>query len=251
VPVDYSKMVIAIATHNRPVYAQTLADSWAATAPAYREMRVIVNHPLGAEGFTPPPRCSILRTGRPPEHPGCMARTWNLAMLWAFRDPEVEWLLCSMDDTEVLPGWPAILEKRKADLYLAPASDLCFLMSREVFRRVGWNDERFPVMAYDAWDWQARVVREMGPERVVSEDAHGWHISPIGLSAFWKHIGNGAAPTSRPRDFEIVNRTFLEEKWGAPPVQSGTAFWFHAMTGSGPLIPEIDWYPWCDRGAAR
>ncbi len=246
--IDYGKLVITIATHNRPAYLQVCANAWASTAPTYRQMRVIVNHPDGDAGFKPPERCHVLHTGRPPEHVGCIARTWNLAMLWAFRDPEVEWLLCSFDDVSVAPGWAAVLERRDADLYLAPASDICFLMNREVLRRAGWNDERFPVMAYDAWDWQARAVRALGAERVVIEDDHGWGVNPIGLRQFWGHIGGGGAPTSRKLGYEAVNQAWLAEKWGTGAV--GAGFWHDAMTGPGPRVPEINWYPWFDRGKA-
>jgi len=245
--VNFERMDIVIVTHNRSAMLQELALAWAATAPTYHAMRIITYNPAGVAAFKPLPRCEVARLWWPPEHVGCMAKMWNLAMIWAFRDPEVEWLLCSMDDTEVSAGWPELLASRDADLYLAPASDLCFLLNRRALRLAGWFDERFPVIGYQDWDWEARAVRALGACRVVVEDQHGWVVNPIGLSAFWRHAGGGATPTTRDMRHQHQARAWLEEKWGND-ASHGADFWNRAMAGPGPKVPEVEWYPWFDRG---
>lgn len=242
--VNFSRMVIAIVTWNRPAKLQALARTLSATAPDYRGMYVIVNHPDGAVGFDPPFRCRVVNSGRPPEHPGCMAKSWNLAMLWAFRDPEVEWLLCAMDDLEVSPGWADCLGRYDASLYLAPAGDVGFLFNRDTLRKVGWFDERFPTIGFQEWDWQVRAIKGLGTAQVSIEDAHGWRHNPVGLSGHWAHYGTAENRQRNPL-WEPIAAGWLTQKWGRG---IGDVI---AMLASGdiadPLIAEIDWYPWFQR----
>ena len=242
--IDFSKVAVAISTHNRPPQLIECVRQWVETLPDYRAMHVIVNHPDGARGFVPPPRCQIIQSGRVPEHVGCMAKTWNLAMQWGFRDPEVEWLLCSMDDVVITPGWPMLLTFYDADLYMAPAGDIVFLMNRRALRLAGWFDERFPVIGFQEWDWTARAIRRLGLNRVSLDDAHGWHHNTIGLAAHWVHVGSNH--TLRDMRFQGVSERWLEQKWGMPMLN------VIGMISSGdipePTVPEIDFYPWFDRG---
>jgi hypothetical protein len=245
--IDFSRTSIAISTHNRPAYLIECAKAWAETAPDYRAMFAVVNHPDGATGFSPPDpmRCRIIHTGRVPEHAGCMAKTWNLAMQWAFRDPQVDWCLCSMDDAEIRPGWANVVAAHDFDLYFAPAGDLVFLLHRRVLREVGWFDEHFPVVGFQEWDWQARAIRALGLPRVSLDDAHGWRHNPIGLSAFWIHRGEGAAPTTRQERYNAHAQAWLELKWGCPMQDM-----VHLLSSGNipaPRMPEIEWYPWFQR----
>jgi hypothetical protein len=241
---DFSRLAIAIVTWNRPAQLQALAERLVETIPEYRMVYVIVNHPDGAKGFQPPNRCLVISSGRPPEHHGCMAKSWNLAMLWAFRDPETEWLLCTMDDLRVLPGWPAVFDKHEADLYLAPAGDTGFVFNRTALRKVGWFDERFVVIGYQEWDWQARAIRGLGLSRVSLDDQHGWSHNPIGLREYWKHVGTSEA-RQRDATYEPRNAAWLEQKWQMSPTR------FIEMLKSGTIlptnVPEVDWYPWFPR----
>jgi hypothetical protein len=245
--VDPSKLVIAVSTHLRPVPLRVTVKLWRESCPDYRRMYVVVNHPDGAAGFEPPERCRIIHTGRVPQHPGCMSRTWNLAMQWAFQDPEVEWLLCSMDDVGVRQGWLDLVNRHAFQFYLAPCGDLVFLLHREVFRRVGWFDERFVVMGFQEWDWEARVLRALGVERVMMEDGHGWNHNAIGLHNYWFHTGD-FAPTHRDTSCQMLNEYWLHRKWGLHATRH-----FVDMMASGVVrecpTPEIDWYPWFSRQA--
>lgn len=243
--IDFARMSIVISTHNRPAYLLACAKGWLESAPTYREMHVIVNHPHGALGFELPPRAQILYTGRIPEHVGCMSKTWNLGMQWAFRNPEVEWCLCSMDDAVIFPGWAPVIENLDCDLFMAPAGDLVFLLNRRVLHEVGWFDERFPLVAFQEWDWEARAIRALGLSRVSIDDAHGWHHNGVGLGSYWQHLGNGGAPTSCNRIFDGVAAQWLTNKWGMD------IYTFQHMMSSGqivePKFPEIEWYPWFPR----
>ena len=240
---EAERLAIVVATHLRPALLPTVVQAWANTAPGYRALHVLVNHPDGAATLDAlPERCRVTHTGRTPEHAGCMARTWNLALQWAFRDPEVAWCLCAMDDTQPLPGWPAVVASRDADLYLAPAGDAAFLLNRRALREVGWFDERFAVIGFQEWDWEA--LRALGADRVVLEDAHGWTVNGIGLTGFWQA---NVDASRRSMDHQERNRAWLAEKWGAA-ADSGGGFWGAATTGPGPRVPELEPYPWFDRG---
>lgn len=242
--VDFARLAIVISTHNRPAGLVDCADRWVKTTPDYRAMHVLVHHPDGANGFEPPPRALIHHTGRVPEHAGCMSKTWNLGMQWAFRDSEVEWCLCSMDDGEAHPGWADLVARHDYDLYQAPAGDIVFLFNRRVLREVGWFDERFPLVAYQEWDWQARAIRTLGLNRVSLDDAHGWHHNPIGLSALWRHRGDGNMPTTCRREFDLVAAEWLQRKWKVQPHE------VIGMLSSGRIgesLPELEWYPWFPR----
>jgi len=121
--IDPSKLVIAVSTHLRPVPLRVTVKLWRESCPDYRQMYVVVSHPEGAVRFEPPERCQVIHTGRVPQHPGCMSKTWNLAMQWAFQDPDVEWLLCSMDDVGVRSGWLDLVNRHAFQLYLAPCGE--------------------------------------------------------------------------------------------------------------------------------
>jgi len=243
--IDFSKLAIAISTHNRPNYLQKVANAWSDTAPDYKEMYIFVHHPDGDKNFLPPKQCQVIHTGRIPEHAGCLSKTWNMAMQWAFRDPKIEWLACALDDAVILPGWAEILTKRDADLYVAPAGDIVFLMNRRVLQLVGWYDERFPLIGWQEWDWYARAIRALGLDRVVMEDAHGWKHNPIGLSDVWKHFGDGAAPTTCRRDLDGYAVDWFQKKWAMTP-----ASMLDCLTNGvipPPVEDEIQWYPWFKR----
>lgn len=247
--IDFGKMDIAIVTHNRPAMLSRCLHRWAETAPAYRQIHVVLNHPDGIRGVTPPPRTELIPTGRPPEHPGCMAKAWNLAMLWAFRDAETEWLLCSMDDVEVRDGdWPLLVNAVDRDLYLAPAGDLVFLLNRAVLRDVGWFDERFPVVAFQEWDWQARCIRRRGLDRVSIWDTHGWNHNPVGLERCWFHDDRSVAMEPCGRDWDRQAGVWLEQKWGLCLSNFARMMVFGDVLE--PTHGEVEWYPWFDRGAA-
>ena len=243
--IDLSKVVVVVSTHNRPHYLQRCVQGWLKSAPTLRRVYALVHHPEGDVGFSCPLECQIVHTGRVPEHAGCMSKTWNLAFQWGFRDPEVEWVICSMDDAEITPGWPEKLAAFDADLYLAPAGDLVFMLNRRALQKVGWFDERFPLIGYQEWDWQARAILGLGLDRVSLDDAHGWHHNPIGLGEHWIHIGGGAAPTTRSEHLMGAARWWLLEKWKRDATD------MVGMLSSGqitpPAHPEFEWYPWFSR----
>jgi len=241
--IDPSRMAIAISTHLREVPLRITVENWVKTCPDYRQMYVFVHHPDGVAKFEPPPRCTVLPTSRIPEHVGCMAKTWNLAFMWAFRDPAVEWILCSMDDIAVKPGWLELVNRHAFDIYLAPCGDTIFLMHRRILRQVGWFDERFPVMGFHEWDWEARIVKTFPRYRIMMEDGHGWNINPIGLHNFWIHMGE-FCPITRDVSFQKHNEDWLLKKWAL----RSTREFVDMMANGGPVsLPneaEINWYPW-------
>lgn len=246
---NYSRVALCVATHNRPEYLERCVANWLRTIPNLRALHVLVNHPDGARTFQPTLSTldyNVIHTGRPPEHGGCMAQTWNTAFLWAFRDPDVDWCICSMDDASILPGWVEKLAARDADFYAAPAGDLVFVLNRRALAKVGWFDERFRAIGFQEWDYQARAILALGEDRVVIEDAHGWEYNPVGLSQHWQHIGGGAAPTTRNETILGYAGWWLQEKWG-----QGVPHGFIGMMASHsitpPKVPEIEWYPWFSR----
>ena len=252
--IDWARVAVAVVTCCRPELCRATVAAAHDTLPDYRALYVIGNHPndlldvAGPMVMTEEPRrrWQFIATGRPPEHHGCLAGSWNLAMLWAFRDPEVEWLWCLQDDMEILFGWPELVKKRDADLYLAPAGDMAFLFNRRVLREVGWFDERFRVIGYHEWDWEARALLALGEDRVVIEDRHGWQHNAIGLWDLWRP----ARPAGLALKNELhldQNRRWLVRKWG---INHPLDLWGLAMAGRRPQHAEVEWYPWFDRGAA-
>lgn len=237
--IDYSKLSLAIVTWNRPGNLRKCLASWIDTLPKYRATYV-VNNGEEIEGWSEVSgRWSVIATGRPPEHVGNLAQSWNLAMLWAFRDSDVEWLLCSQDDMEAKSGWTDIIDGTSArDLYLAPAGDRAFLLHRSVLREVGWFDERYTTIGYQEWDWQMRALRALGKDRLSIEDAHGWYINPIDLGEYW----TCQLPEGGPKSQQYVerNRLWMEQKWNGADLKGLLA----CGKAIDPMYAEVEWYPW-------
>lgn len=255
--IDFERMDIAVVTCGRPMWLVATVQAWAETTPTYHRIHAICNSEDGAaaadrlRGYDD---LCVHRTGRPPEHAGNLAQSWNLAMLWAFRDSEVEWLLCSQDDVFVAPGWPAALERYDADLYVAPVGDVVFLMNRRVLRKVGWFDERFTTIGWHEWDWQYRALRDLGRDRVSIQDGHGWEYHPVGLGDFWQQPRTECrqdrerfpGPLMRKNERHLkLNDGWLREKWGMD--HGGLLYALRTGDLRPQLVPEVDWYPWFDR----
>lgn len=236
-PVDFGKLAIAIVTWNRPKGLLHTLERWTRTLPTYREGFIIANHP--DDTFVVPARFRVVRTGRPPEHAGNLTQSWNLAMLWAFRDPGVEWLLCSQDDVDIYDGWvDAIRDNPERDLYVALAGDQTFLFNRRIFREIGWFDERYVTIGYQEWDWQARACRTIPHDRLSIEDAHGWSLNAFGLSRYWQRPPH--LPENGYKDEQHIGRNYswMMEKWGVS---------LNAVLPDRvpePRYGEIEWYPW-------
>lgn len=240
--IDYARLAIAVVTWKRPNDLNRALHAWTATLPTYRAGYIIANHPESVNADTYiPPRYLIVPSGRPPEHAGNLSQSWNLAMLWAFRDPDVEWLMCSQDDVDIRPGWvEAIQNNPERDLYLAPAGDRVFLFNRTVLKAVGWFDERYTTIGYHEWDWQARVIRACSSDRISIEDAHGWSVNAFGLSQFWRTKED---PENGYKCERHIGRNYswMHEKWGV----SLNGVIPHSIPE--PRIGEIEWYPWFQR----
>jgi hypothetical protein len=258
--IDFAKLAIAIVTHRRPKEVQHTLRTALASVPGYRVLYVLGNHPDDQAGIgklvveTKDARVQFLPTGRIPEHGGRLAESWNTAFQWAFRDPEVEWLWCMHDDLDITPGWSDLVHGRDADVYVAPFGDTCFLLNRRAFREVGWFDERFTVRAYQDTDWELRAVWKLGRDRVVLENeirppkALKWvSLNPIGLLNHWR-LAQTFDDSPAKIDKDKPGLFWLKEKWdnarGVTPID------FDKAVAEGPAIPDIDFYPWFDRGAA-
>lgn len=238
------RLAIVVVTHNRPTQLRATIRDWTFSCPDYVRMRVIVNHPDGMNGITVPERCQVVHSGRPPEHQGNLAQSWNLGLLWAFRDPEVDWVALSQDDVVIEPGWLALANRVRADLYAAPAGDQVMLMNRRALREIGWFDERFTTIGFHEFDWFARAIRTLGPGWVMLEDAHGWSYNPVGLSSLWRSAHDGKH-TERSPSSQERGAAFFREKWGMGydeiigPMARGDV--------PAPRLGEVDWYPWFQR----
>jgi hypothetical protein len=236
---DYTKLAIAIVTWKRPKELQRTLHAWTQTLPDYRAGYIIANHQDSVNvDVQIPERFTVIPTGRPPEHAGNLSQSWNLAMLWAFRDPAVEWLLCSQDDVDIRSGWvEAIQSSPDRDLYLAPAGDQVFLFNRSIFNEVGWFDERYTTIGYHEWDWQARVCRAFPQDRLSIEDAHGWSVNGCGLGTLWQRTDE---PENGYKDEAHIGRNlaWMQDKWGI--------FLKNVMPNRvpEPHYGEIEWYPW-------
>lgn len=251
-PVNFEKLAIAIVTHNRPAIAQQTIDGALRSVPNYRACYLIGNHPLDESTIgqtflaANDLRRRFISTGRIPEHTGRLAESWNLAMQWAFRDPEVEWLWCMHDDITIQPGWSEKVIARPAELYSAPFGDMCFLFSRHAFEEVGWFDERYTGIGYQDNDWITLATWKLGKDNVVSENECNipkigltWIIhNPIGLKDYWQ--GREAMV-----DRKAVGFLWYERRWRNAWLDRRMD-WIKAIK-LGPAEPDFEWYPWFDR----
>jgi hypothetical protein len=118
-----------------------------------------------------------------------------------------------------------------------------------VLRNVGWFDERFIVMGFHEWDWEARVLHALGQSRVMMEDGHGWNINAIGLHHYWFHAGDIVPIEKRDTRCQMLNEYWLHQKWKLRTTREFIEMMENGTVRACPT-PEIDWYPWFHRGVA-
>lgn len=105
----------------------------------------------------------------------------------------------------------------------------CVLMTRSVFRRIGYLDEGFEIGNCEDDDYGYRS-RLLGLELVIAKDS------------FIHHVGSTTIKTLTPEQFEEMyarNLAFYSDKWGetGPLLQEAASHW-----GGGPLSAN-DFYP--------
>lgn len=247
--IDPKQTEIVIVGHTRHQMLKATLGYWEQTCPGYRSITVICNHPTTMDTVGLPERAIAISTGRIPTHPGYLSENWNLGLLWTFhQNKDTKWVILSQDDVRVSPGWLEIVNKHEADFYNAPAGDMIMLISRHAWRTVGWFDEHIRTIGGQDLDWIARAVVHLGPERIVSEDHHGWCYNAIGLEEFWESAGGKWKPgnsyaVSPTTDKQM--KDYISYKWGMTVEGVVSGLKEHKL--SSPKVGEFDWYPWCSR----
>jgi hypothetical protein len=247
--VDPSTLEIVVVAHSRHALLRETLRMWVETTPGYRSMVVIANHPTTLNGIVLPERTIPVQTGRVPIHAGQLSESWNLGLQWTFSmHPDTQWVICSQDDVKIAPGWLELVNSHEADVYNAPAGDMVMLISRRAFREVGWFDEHLRTIGGQDMDWIARAVVVLGPERIVSEDYHGWRYNEIGLEKFWESSEGKATPGSSylsGGDVDTKLKAAIRAKWGISSQELHDALVAHAVPQ--PAQKEYEWYPWLSR----
>jgi hypothetical protein len=245
-----AKLAIAIVTHNRPEIVKETINKVLCSIPYFKTCYLIGNHPddranAGSEFLSiGDPRRQFISTGRILEHQGRLAESWNTAIQWAFRDPEIEWLWCMHDDVNIFPGWFDLITQRQAELYVAPFGDMCFLFSRHAFEKVGWFDERYTEIGYQDNDWFTRATWKLGEAKIVMENTFNFpgmaylewiSVNSIGLLNYWQ-------PRQRFTDRKGAGYGWYRSRWIDTFTDKGLD-WAKAST-QGPTVSDINWYPW-------
>jgi hypothetical protein len=184
------------------------------------------------------------------------ARSWNTALIQAFVREGVDRVICIQDDTDISPNFLDWLDEasKRYDFIWGPAGDQFFYITKDLFKKVGWWDERYIGCYCGDADWMKRVFHAADPSKVSIVDTHNWgfHHNDCGLM-------NHVITTYESKTFagNYVNQHWdlekrapstvrhsqahYKRKWGQD-LDNGQPLVYNSVTK--PLIPEIDWYPW-------
>jgi hypothetical protein len=197
------------------------------------------------------------------------ARSWNTIFMKAFDyntagGTPPDGIVCIQDDTDIGTDYSVwLLENiKKYDFIWGPAGDQWFYISWDLFKKVGWWDERYIGCYCGDADWMKRVWHaaqetQEGVRRVSIIDTHNWGFgyNDCGLQ---QHVittyesktfsGNYV---NQHWDFEKRapatvrhSQALYRKKWGQD-LDNNQPLVFNPVTKS--LIGEIDWYPWFSR----
>ncbi len=193
------KIRLYIVTYKRnEVLNENLRTLWAsASAEAFDKVTVLANHPsveIDAENQRPN-LSVVVNEARMPHAWGNLSKDWNYGLLDGFRmwnNPDgVDWVVLAQNDVTWKPGWTERLAGMKDLLLITqPRGDQAIALQIEAVRRIGFFDERFPILAYQEVDYFMRAALQLGEQASINDDHAGE------LSAW------------NPRECFMINYTF-------------------------------------------
>jgi hypothetical protein len=189
-----------------------------------------------------------------PESNSWCARSWNTLFQKAFDSGEYDRAIFIQDDTDIGPNFKEWIEDyhHNYDFIWGPAGDQFFYMTFDVFKAVGWFDERYIGCYCGDADFMKRIYLTWQKNRISVVDTHNWGFrhNDIGLQ---KHV----ITTYESKTFsgEYLNQHWDFEKRGIATVRHSQKHYFnkwgHDLDCNMPcvnfprmLMHEIDWYPW-------
>lgn len=253
-------MKIWILTFNRPDALNRLISNFTNQGV---NVNVFSNHPEVRidEHLRPMVNRVIINTLNSSESNSWCARSWNTMYMKTFEDDEQGVFI--QDDTNISPNFIRWLveQKRKYDFIWGPAGDQFHYITKDVFRKTGWWDERYiGCYAGDA-EYLKRVYMNNDQSKMSVLDTHNW-----GFSLNNEGIDRNVITTFESK---TVDRNYENQHWefericgaGGQTTETNPVIlhaqqhfrnkWGIDLDNGRPVIgdlnrksPEIDWYPW-------
>ena len=178
------------------------------------------------------------------------ARSWNTILMKAFVNTDE--VVCLQDDTMVGPDFVSWINEQKKtyDFIWGPAGDQFFYLTKDVFKSVGYWDERYIGCYCGDADWMKRVYSSYDTNKISVVDTHDWgfrhndcgvhQVVNTHVKAIDPNYENQHEELERKASGTVIcAQTHFINKWGRP------------LNGTGPVnqnderrLTEIDWYPW-------
>lgn len=251
-------MQVWILTFNRPVALNRLITHFGMLG---YKVNIFSNHPRVQ--LLPDNRQYIdqvlINTLNTEESNSWCARSWNTIFMRAFdKDDE---LICIQDDTDISENFKTWIDENSSrfNFIWGPAGDQFFYIKKDVFRHVGWWDERYIGCYCGDAEYLKRVFKDYSHRDWLSiEDTHNWGFAWNACGVKENIITTFESKTIDP-DYDNQHWE-LEKTHGCndnnnPTIKASQQHfrnkWGIELDNGSPVInslvrhmPELDWYPW-------
>lgn len=250
-----------ILTFNRPKVLNRLISKF--IDQGFRNINVFSNHPdCEIEPGLSYHVNVIINTLNSEESNSWCSRSWNTILIKNFTQQSAydhNDIICIQDDTDISDDFGEWFLKTKEnyDFIWGPAGDQFFYLTKEVFKKVGYWDERYIGCYCGDADWLKRVV--FSNKNILHGlsiyDTHNWGfgLNPTNIS---NYVITGQPARNLQTDYvnqhdQLGNnenstlkhsQEHYREKWGLildcnrPCVEAETK-----------RTKDIDWYPWATK----
>lgn len=253
-------MKIWILTFNRPDALNRLVSHF--TEQRFN-VNIFSNHPtvMLEQHLRPMVNKVVINTLNSHESNSWCARSWNTMYMKTFDDDNEGIFI--QDDTDIGPNFGNwILEnKKKYDFIWGPAGDQFHYITKDVFLKTGWWDERYiGCYAGDA-EYLKRVCMVIPYAKASIVDTHNWGFrhNDCGIeqniittyqsktvdkdyeNQHWEfeRICGAGGQTTETNPVILHAQDHFRKKWGVD-LDNGKP----VITNLERKLPEIDWYPW-------
>lgn len=198
---------------------------------------------------------------------GPLNENYNQAYVHTFLSGK-KYCICAHDNMHIKAGWDQIIRETDYDLYIAPQGDQVHLITLDGLRQFGWWDERYTTNGNHEIDYLVRAYRtaiHSGARASIVDLHHMWPHSTesstlpglthnkvlsynsVGLEHHWVRANKNDVTQVGSRG-HLLNKVYgwNDVKWrsdGSYPFANPASL---DNIMAGPLVDEIDWYPWLD-----